>query len=263
MALSLTMEKLKLNPESNIKNVIAVMSGKGGVGKSSVSGMLATSLKQKGFEVGILDADITGPSIPKMFGLRQSLISDGGKILPPKTETGIKVVSINLILENEDDPVIWRAPILNNTITQFWQDIAWGDLDYLVFDMPPGTGDVSITVLGMLPVTGILMVSSPQELAQMVVRKALKMGEKMGISILGLVENMSYAICPNCNEKHEIFGPSKGKELAEMFEIEFFGSLPLDPKLSELTDLGKIESYALPKDLDLANLVDTAVKNLA
>lgn len=173
------------------------------------------------------------------------------------------MVSVNLILESEDDPVIWRAPLLNSTISQFWTDITWGELDYLIVDLPPGTADVSLTVLGMLPVTGVVMVSSPQELAQMVVRKALKMAAKMSVPLLGLVENMSYAICPHCGEKHEIFGPSKGRQLAEMFDIRFLGSLPLDPKLTELADQGRIESYTLPNDLDLATLVDRAVRTLA
>lgn len=256
------MEKPELNSHSKIKHVIAVMSGKGGVGKSSVSALLAVSLRHMGFKVGIMDADITGPSIPKMLGVKSELISDNEEIFPPESKTGIKVVSVNLILENEDDPVIWRAPILNNTITQFWRDITWGELDYLVIDMPPGTGDVAITVLGMLPLDGIVMVSSPQELALMVVRKALKMGEKMGVPVLGLVENMSYAVCPNCDEKHFIFGPSKGEELAEAFDIKFFGSLPLDPQLSRFSDEGNIELYELPEEVNLGALVEEAVSLL-
>lgn len=263
MGTAQTMQKLELNKDSSIKYVIAVMSGKGGVGKSSVSGLLAASLQKKGFKVGVLDADITGPSIPKIFGVTENLLSVGGKVYPAETDLGVKVVSVNLILESEDDPVIWRAPLLNSTISQFWTDITWGELDYLIVDLPPGTADVSLTVLGMLPVTGVVMVSSPQELAQMVVRKALKMAAKMSVPLLGLVENMSYAICPHCGEKHEIFGPSKGRQLAEMFDIRFLGSLPLDPKLTELADQGRIESYTLPNDLDLATLVDRAVRTLA
>ncbi len=255
-----SMEKEQLNSGSKIKNVIAVMSGKGGVGKSSVSALLAASLNKKGFKVGIMDADITGPSIPMMFGVNESLVVRDDKIFPPLTKTGIKIVSVNLLLPNEDDPVIWRAPILNNTIKQFWSDITWGELDYLVIDMPPGTGDIAITVLGMLPLDGIVMVSSPQELAQMVVRKALKMSEAMNVPILGLVENMSYAICPNCNEKHEVFGPSKGKELAEAFDIPFIGALPLDPELSQLSDEGNIEAFSRLDEFNLGEIIDNLLK---
>ena len=256
------MQKLELNKDSSIKYVIAVMSGKGGVGKSSVSGLLAASLQKKVIR-SRFRCRYYRTFHSQDLRVTENLLSVGGKVYPAETDLGVKVVSVNLILESEDDPVIWRAPLLNSTISQFWTDITWGELDYLIVDLPPGTADVSLTVLGMLPVTGVVMVSSPQELAQMVVRKALKMAAKMSVPLLGLVENMSYAICPHCGEKHEIFGPSKGRQLAEMFDIRFLGSLPLDPKLTELADQGRIESYTLPNDLDLATLVDRAVRTLA
>ncbi len=254
------MDKLELNPHSKIKNIIAVMSGKGGVGKSSVTALLAASLAREGYQVGIMDADITGPSIPKIFGIHEGLTTKDNEVFPPLTKSGIKVVSVNLLLANEDDPVIWRAPILNNTVQQFFKDITWGELDFLVIDMPPGTGDVAITVLGMLPLTGIVMVSSPQELAQMVVRKALKMSEKMGTPILGLIENMSYAVCPHCGEKYEIFGPSNGQALADDFQINFLGALPIDPVLAKLADAGQIEDYPGLNQINLGKVIATILQ---
>ena len=237
----------KISPRyGEIKKIIAVMSGKGGVGKSTVTSLLALSLAREGNKVGILDADITGPSIPKMFGLKSGVTaSPEGGINPATAAYNIVIMSLNLLLPNENDPVIWRGPILSGTVKQFFEEVNWGELDYLIVDLPPGTGDVPLTVMQSLPLEGLVIVSSPQELALMVVSKAIKMAESIKIPILGLVENMSYTICPNCGEKIEIFGPSKGKEAAEAFGLKFLGSLPLDPHLGELCDKGKIGEYRI------------------
>lgn len=229
---------------NNIKNVIVVMSGKGGVGKSSVTGLVASELARKGKKTGVLDADITGPSQPRAFGLSKIEIkgSDYG-IIPPLTKLGIKLISINFFLPREEDPVIWRGPILAGAVKQFWEEVDWRELDYLVVDLPPGTGDVPLTVMQTLPVKGIVIVSSPQELAVMVVKKAINMAKKMDIPILGLIENMSYAICSKCQEKLEIFGASQGGKVASENAIDFLGGLPWDAKLNRLVDQGEIESY--------------------
>jgi Mrp family chromosome partitioning ATPase len=229
---------------NNIKNVIVVMSGKGGVGKSSVTALIASELARAGKKVGVLDADITGPSQPRAFGLTNPAIkgTDYG-IIPPQTKTGIKLISINFFLPHEDDPVIWRGPVLAGAVKQFWEEVDWRELDYLVVDLPPGTGDVPLTVMQTLPVKGIVIVSSPQELAVMVVKKTIKMAKKMNIPILGLVENMSYAICSHCNEKLKIFGESQGENVAKMSDIDFLGGLPWDARLNQLVDQGKIEDY--------------------
>lgn len=238
-------EKSLLGAFNDIRNVIAVMSGKGGVGKSSVTALLASYLAKQGKRVGVLDADITGPSQPKAFGINKQggLKASEFGIVPPQTELGIKLISINFFLPNEDDPVIWRGPLLAGAVNQFWGEIDWRDLDYMVVDMPPGTGDVPLTVMQSLPVKGIVIVSSPQDLAFMVVRKAIKMAQKLQIPILGLVENMSYAVCPNCHERLEIFGKSQGERVASDTGIDFLGGLPWDVKLNELVDKGEIEQY--------------------
>lgn len=235
----------KLN---NIKHVIAIMSGKGGVGKSLVTGLLATGLRRMGQKVGVLDADITGPSIPKMF------FTDGARpgfspmaILPAKTRTGISVMSINLLLESEDQAVIWRGPLISNTIKQFWTEVLWGDLDYLLVDLPPGTSDASLTVLQSLPMSGVVLVTSPQGLAGMVVRKAAHMVREIGIPILGLLENMSYFVCPDTGSHHEIFGPSNPEQMASQLGMPFLGCLPIDPSIASLCDRGEVEHY--PGDL--------------
>lgn len=238
-----SIEKLPENDNSRFSNVIAVMSGKGGVGKSSVTSLLACAFSKKGSKVGVLDADITGPSLPKMFGIKGMADSNGFAIIPPITSTGIKIMSLNLLIPNEDDPVIWRGPILAGAVKQFWTDVAWGDLDYLIVDLPPGTGDVPLTVMQSLPLNGLVIVSSPQDLAAMIVRKAIKMARQMNIPILGLVENMSGAVCPHCGQEIPLFGHGHGKEMAEKFGIPFLGSLPVDPKLSQLCDEGKVENY--------------------
>lgn len=230
---------------NRIQNVIVVMSGKGGVGKSSVTALLASELNKAGKKVGILDADITGPSQPKAFGIKNEggLKATDYGIIPPSSVNGIKVISINFFLPNEDDPVVWRGPMLAGAVKQFWQEIDWRDLDYLVVDLPPGTGDVPLTVMQTLPVSGIIIVSSPQDLAFMVVRKTIKMAQKMNIPILGLIENMSYAICPHCQEKIQMFGDPQGKRVAEETKIDYMGELPWDAQLNSLVDQGLVEKY--------------------
>ena len=237
-------EKLPQGQFNNIRHVVAVMSGKGGVGKSSVTALLATAFARQGYSVGILDADITGPSIPKMFGIKTHADSFEFGLLPVQSETlRIPVMSINLLLPHEDDPVIWRGPIIANVVKQFWTDVIWGDLDFLFVDLPPGTGDAPLTVMQSLPLDGIVIVSSPQDLAVMVVKKAIKMARILKTHVLGLVENMSYIICPHCGSRHEVFGASKGHAVAEATDIPLLATLPLDPKLSELCDKGRVEDY--------------------
>ena len=241
---------------NEIKHVIAVMSGKGGVGKSLVSGLLAVTLRREGYQVGILDADITGPSIPKMF------FPDGARLgagplgpMPPQSRIGIRVMSINLLLEEEDQAVIWRGPLVSGAIKQFWGDIYWGKLDYLIVDLPPGTSDAALTVMQSLPISGVVLVSSPQGLAGMVVRKAARMAEQMETPMLGLIENMSYFECPDSGRRYEIFGPSHAEETAQRIGIPFLGRLPIDPEIARLCDEGRIEEYgsdvfvSLVKDL--------------
>ena len=240
-------EKLPQNDLNDIRHVIAVMSGKGGVGKSSVAALLGVKLAKEGYKVGLLDADITGPSIPKMFGVHSRAETFEFGILPAKTPLGIEVMSLNLLLDHEDDPVIWRGPLIAGTVRQFWTDVVWGDLDYLVVDLPPGTGDAPLTVMQSLPLNGVVIVSSPQDLAVMVVKKAIKMASIMKVPVLGLIENMSYAICPKCGEILRLFGPSKGEEVAKATGIPYLGALPLDPKLAELCDQGQVEQYDSPE----------------
>ncbi len=233
-------------PESDfnsINQVIAVMSGKGGVGKSSVAALIAVKLARDGYRVGLLDADITGPSIPKMFGIKSSAETMEFGILPVKSDLGIEVMSLNLLLKNEDDPVIWRGPLIAGAVKQFWTDVIWGRLDYLIVDLPPGTGDVPITVMQSLPLDGVVIVSSPQDVAAMIVKKAMRMVSMMDVKILGLIENMSYTVCPKCGEILHLFGPSRGEELAKSSGIPYLGALPLDPDLARLCDLGHVEEY--------------------
>lgn len=236
-------EMLALNEFSTVKNVIAIMSGKGGVGKSSVTSLMACGFRKKGFEVGVLDADITGPSLPKMFGVKGNPEQVAFGLMPLESSSGIKVMSINLLMPVEDDPIIWRGPLLGKMVGQFWTDVVWTDLDYLFVDLPPGTGDVPLTVMQSLPLNGLIIVTSPQELAAMIVNKAIKMAKLMNIPILGLVENMSAAVCPKCGEEFQLFGPGHGKEISERFNIPFLGSLPIDPRLSTLCDRGRVEDF--------------------
>jgi Mrp family chromosome partitioning ATPase len=238
-------EELKVpsKPGVCVRRVLAVISGKGGVGKSSVAGLLASSLQKRGFQVGLLDADITGPSIPKLFGIYQ--LPEGGPegILPVDSQQGIKVMSINLLLPDENQPVVWRGPLISRTIQQFWSDIIWGDLDVLIVDLPPGTSDASLTVMQSLPLDGILLVTSPQDLAGMVVRKAANMAIGLGVRLIGLVENMSYIRCPQCGEKIDLFGVSHAEYTARSIGTRMLGHLPLDPQFSTLCDQGAIETY--------------------
>ncbi|MDD3925187.1 MAG: Mrp/NBP35 family ATP-binding protein [bacterium] len=237
---------------SRIDSCIAVMSGKGGVGKSLVTGLLAVGLRRQGKKVGVLDADITGPSIPRMFGIKERPATTEFGMLPVRSRDGINVISLNLFMDNEDDPVIWRGPMISNAVKQFWEEVVWGDLDYLLLDLPPGTADVPLTVMQTLPLKGVIIVSSPQELTMMIVKKAIKMAEMLKIPVLGLVENMSYVVCPGCNEEVEIFGPSRGAETAASLNIPFWGRLPIDPALAALCDSGKIEDYDSDAPLKLA-----------
>ncbi len=235
-----TAEKL-----NHVKHIIAVMSGKGGVGKSLVAGLLAVTLRRSVYQVGVLDADITGPSIPKMFfpnGARPG--SSPVALLPAETRTGIRVMSINLLLESEDQAVIWRGPLISSAIRQFWTEVLWGDLDYLVVDLPPGTSDASLTVLQSLPMSGVVLVTSPQDLSRMVVRKAAQMVGQVDVPLLGLVENMSYFVCPDTGKQHEIFGPSRAEQMADGLGVPLLGRLPLDPQIASLCDRGEIETYA-------------------
>ena len=228
---------------NRIQRVVAVMSGKGGVGKSSVTALLATALAKAGNRIGILDADITGPSIPKLFGLTVKPPMTPFGILPAESARGIKIMSINLMLENEDQAVIWRGPLISSAVKQFWGDVYWGELDWLVVDLPPGTSDAVLTVMQSLPLFGVLLVTSPQSLAELVVRKAARMAQAMEVPMLGLVENMSYFLCPDNNKRYDIFGTGRGEELAALLNIPFLARLPLDPVLSQLCDAGRVEEY--------------------
>ncbi len=228
---------------NKIKNVIAVMSGKGGVGKSLVASLAAVALKREGYEVGILDADITGPSIPKMLGINSRPGMSESGLLPVPTRSGIEVMSINLLLQSDDDAVIWRGPLIGHAITQFWEEVLWGSLDYLIVDLPPGTADAPLTVLQTIPISGIIIVFTPQDLTAMVVRKAVKMARQMGKSILGVVENMSYLHVAEIDKKIELFGKSRGEEMSRAAEAPLLGQLPIDPALAKLGDEGNIEQY--------------------
>jgi Mrp family chromosome partitioning ATPase len=244
---------------NSIDHVIAVMSGKGGVGKSLVSSLLAVALRRQGAQVGVLDADITGPSIPKMFGVHQHPRGGPLGLQPVESKTGIKLMSINLLLPREDDAVIWRGPLIGTAIKQFWGDVLWGKLDWLIVDLPPGTSDASLTVMQSLPLSGVVLVSSPQDLAGMVVRKAAQMARHLGVPILGLVENMSYFVCPDTEKRYDIFGPSHGEETARLLGVPFLGRLPLDPRIARLCDNGAVENYPAEEFAPIAQqLVETA-----
>jgi len=234
-------QKPQLKPGCSVKKVIAVLSGKGGVGKSLVTSLLAAATARKGYKTAVLDLDITGPSIPQSFGIHEKAEADERGILPAESKGGVKVMSINLLLNNETDPVIWRGPVIAGVATQFWTDVVWGDVDYMFVDMPPGTGDVALTTFQSLPVDGVVIVTSPQSLVSMVVEKALNMAHMMNIPVLGLVENMSYAICPDCGKKIEIFGKSNAPEVAARHGLPLLGSIPMDSKLAAACDAGTIE----------------------
>ncbi len=234
----------EMNQFSDVKKVFSVVSGKGGVGKSLVTALTAVALRRKGYEVGIMDADITGPSVPKMFGMEGTRPegSDMG-LFPVTTRSGIKLMSINLLLEQSDAPVIWRGPLIAGTVKQFWTDVVWGDLDFLLIDMPPGTGDVPLTVFQSIPLSGIVIVTSPQDLVSLIVKKAYNMAKSMNIPVAGIVENMSYAVCPKCGEPFNIFGESKAEKVALDLDIPLLGKVPVDPELAALCDAGEIEKF--------------------
>lgn len=241
--------QLSLNADSHIKKVIAVVSGKGGVGKSLTTALLANILNKKGFKTAILDADITGPSIPKMFGVHQPVTGSDKGILPAVSQNGVKMISLNLLLENETDPVLWRGPMITGALNQFWTDVYWGDIDYMFIDMPPGTGDVAMTIFQSFPIDGVIMVSSPQQLVSMIVQKAVKMVQKMNLSCIGLVENMAYVMCPDCHKKYYPFGPSQVADLAAAYHIPATGELPMDACFAMAADTGTIETLT-PNELD-------------
>ena len=249
--------KEKLNELSSVKHVIGVVSGKGGVGKSIVTSMLAILMQRKGYKTAILDADITGPSIPKNFGIKERALSNGEYLFPVSTKTGIDIMSVNLLLEDETRPVVWRGPVIAGTVKQFWTDVVWDEVDYMFVDMPPGTGDVPLTVFQSLPVDAIVVVTTPQDLVSMIVQKAANMAKMMNVPVLGVVENMSYVICPDCGKEIHLFGEGKTKEMAEKFGYEILGKLPMDAKLASLCDKGILELM----ENDYLDAVAKAIEN--
>lgn len=232
----------KLNPQSSVKKVIAVVSGKGGVGKSLITSLMASEMQRRGYQTAVLDADVTGPSIPKAFGIHEHARGTEDALIPCYSNKGTAVMSINLILDNETDPVVWRGPVIAGVVTQFWSDVIWDNVDYMFVDMPPGTGDVPLTVFQSLPVDGIIIVTSPQDLVSMIVAKAVNMANMMNIPVLGIVENMSYFKCPDCGKEHEIFGASKVAKVAEQFGVKHYARLPIDPVVATMVDAGEVES---------------------
>lgn len=230
------------NPAAKVGKVYGIVSGKGGVGKSMVTSQLAVTMRRRGYDVGILDADVTGPSIPKAFGVHGQAVGNEQGLFPMETRTGIQIMSTNLLLPNETDPVIWRGPVISGVVQQFWTDVLW-NCDYLFVDMPPGTGDVSLSVFQSIPLDGIVIVASPQELVSMVVEKAVKMAEMMSIPIVGVVENMSYLVCPDCGKEIPLFGQGKTQAAAQAHGLKLLARMPIDPKLAELTDAGRIEDF--------------------
>ncbi len=250
--------KLAQNDKSNIKHVIGVVSGKGGVGKSLVSGLIACDAARRGLKVGILDADITGPTIPHMFGFdRVGITAVDNLLVPARTPEGIEVMSINLLLRNPDDPVIWRGPVIGGCVKQFWNEVAWGDLDVLVVDMPPGTGDVALTVFQSIPVDGVVIVASPQDLVATIVGKAVNMAKDMNVPVLGLVENMSYFECPDCGKQYKIFGESHIDDVAKKYGLDVLARLPINPEYAALCDAGKVMDIPNP-GIDAEKLLDKA-----
>ena len=249
----------KLNPEASVKKVIAVVSGKGGVGKSLVTSLLASEMQRRGYQTAVLDADITGPSIPKAFGIHEHARGTEDALIPVYSVKGTQIMSVNLILENDTDPVVWRGPVIAGVVTQFWSDVLWNNVDYMFVDMPPGTGDVPLTVFQSLPVDGIIIVTSPQELVSMIVSKAVNMANMMNIPVLGIVENMSYFKCPDFGKEHEIFGESKVEKVAAQFGVEHYARLPIDPAVAAMVDAGEVESVGTE---ELNGLVDYIEKGV-
>ena len=248
--------KAKLNDRSHIKKIICVLSGKGGVGKSFVTSSLAVYLNRSGHSVGILDADITGPSIPKAFGIKEKAYGEDSLIYPLESKGGIKIMSANCLLENDSDPIVWRGPLLGTLIKQFYEDVLWGDLEYLLIDMPPGTGDVALSVFQLLPVDDLIIVTSPQDLVGLIVTKAIKMANMMNIHTLGVIENMSYLECPKCQEKISVFGKSHVEELAKENNVNVLARLPIKTKNTELMDNGHIEKVDLPEILPCVEIIE-------
>ena len=240
-------QKAKLNDASRIKKIVAVLSGKGGVGKSFITSMLAVSLNRQGYKVGILDADITGPSISKAFGITEKAYGENDLIFPLISKGGIRIMSANCLLENDTDPIVWRGILLGNLIKQFYEDVLWEELDYLLIDMPPGTGDVALTTFQLLPVDDLIIVTSPQDLVKLIVTKAIKMAKMMNINVLGVIENMSYLTCPDCGKHIEVFGKSKVEEFAKELDFQVLAKLPLNPENTALMDKGEIEKVSLPE----------------
>ena len=246
------------NAKSNVKHVIAVVSGKGGVGTSTVTSLLAVAMRKLGYSVGILDADLTGPSIPQAFGLHEPAAGSDDGILPAVTKDGIKVMSVNLLLPDAADPVVWRGPVLAGAVKQFWSDVIWGDVDYLFVDLPPGTGDVPLTVFQSLPVNGVVIVTSPQALVSMIVEKAVRMARMMNVPVYGFVENYSYLACPDCGKHIEVFGKSKLNELALQYSLPVLARLPIDPAVAALCDAGKMEEADVSGVMAAAELMSRA-----
>lgn len=247
---------LPQNPMSNIKKVIGIVSGKGGVGKSLITSMMAVMSRRNGFKTAVLDADITGPSIPKMFGITEKAYSDGTFNIPCVSKTGIEIMSVNLLLERDTYPVIWRGPIIAGMVQQFWTDVAWGDIDYMFIDMSPGTGDVPLTVFQSIPVDGLIIVTSPQELVSMIVEKAVNMANTMNMKIAGIIENMSYIECPDCKKKINMFGESNIDEIASNYGMSVLAKLPLDPQIAKYCDDGNIESANIDNITDIMNVLE-------
>ena len=246
-----------LNPASRVGKVIAVVSGKGGVGKSLVTSLMASEMQRRGHHCAVLDADITGPSIPRSFGITEHARGTDEYLLPVYTHTGLQLMSINLILENETEPVVWRGPVIAGAVTQFWTDVLWTDVDYMFVDMPPGTGDVPLTVFQSLPIDGVIIVTTPQDLVSMIVAKAVNMAAMMNVPVLGLVENMSYFKCPDCGKEHSIFGESQVEQIAQAFGIERFAKLPIDPVIAAMVDAGEVESVSGEYVAPLADYIET------
>ena len=245
-----------LHKGSSVKKVIGVVSGKGGVGKSLVTSLLASEMQRRGYNAAVLDADITGPSIPKAFGITEHARGTEEYLLPVTTHTGLQIMSINLILENETEPVVWRGPVIAGVVTQFWTDVLWTDVDYMFVDMPPGTGDVPLTVFQSLPIDGVVIVTTPQDLVSMIVAKAVNMAKLMNVPVLGIVENMSYYKCPDCGKEHAIFGESKVDKVAKEFGIENTARLPIDPVIAAMVDAGEVESVDVGNISGIADVIE-------
>ena len=246
----------ELHEGASVKKVIGVVSGKGGVGKSLVTSLLASEMQRRGYNAAVLDADITGPSIPRSFGITEHAHATEEYLIPASTHTGLQVMSINLILENETEPVVWRGPVIAGVVTQFWTDVLWTDVDYMFVDMPPGTGDVPLTVFQSLPIDGVIIVTTPQDLVSMIVAKAVNMAKLMNVPVLGIVENMSYYKCPDCGKEHEIFGASKVEAIAKEFGIEHTARLPIDPVTAAMVDAGEVESVDGKNIAGIADVIE-------